>query len=136
MADNFPDQYEQVLRRAEQEQIPLWQVEEETFGAHHGSVGAYLLGIWGFPNPMIEALAFHHQPNSIQQKGFTIITAVHAANSLEKEGKPAKAHETRPFVDQGYLTTLGLGDHLKEWRRLGEELKKQGAAHGKTDPLR
>src|SRR5262249_18533480 len=28
--------------------------------ASHGEVGAYLLGLWGFPYPVVEAVAHHH----------------------------------------------------------------------------
>lgn len=136
LADNYPNRYEQALVLAEQEGLPLWQAEEKTFGAHHGSVGAYLLGIWGFPNPMVEALAFHHQPDSFPQEGFNIITAVHVADGLEKLGQASEGEEIDSFVDKGYLTKLGLLERLPEWRTLGEEVMKKGASHGKTDSLR
>jgi len=32
---------------------------------HHAEVGAYLLGLWGFPNPIVEAVAYHHVPSLV-----------------------------------------------------------------------
>lgn len=116
LADNFPDQYEQVLSRAEQERMPLWKAEAEMFGLHHGSVGAYLLGLWGLPSPIIEALAFHHEPRSCPQDCFNILTAVHVANVLEQED--ADSTSQRSQVDEDYLAGLGLGGRLAEWRTL------------------
>ncbi|MCU7936311.1 MAG: HDOD domain-containing protein [Candidatus Thiodiazotropha sp. (ex Dulcina madagascariensis)] len=36
--------------------------EIEIFGATHGAVGAYLLGLWGLPESVVEAVALHNQP--------------------------------------------------------------------------
>lgn len=38
-----------VIDRVEQEHIPIEQAEIEQFGAGHPEIGAYLLGLWGFP---------------------------------------------------------------------------------------
>jgi HD-like signal output (HDOD) protein/ActR/RegA family two-component response regulator len=35
-------------------------VEAEHFGVHHGLVGAALLGLWGVPRPVVDAVALHH----------------------------------------------------------------------------
>jgi len=117
LADNFPEKYEQALSQAAQEQIPLWQAEEKVFGVHHGSVGAYLLGIWGLPNPIIEALAFHHRPNSYPQDRLNVLTAIHVANVLEQETVPGRHCR----FDEEYLSGLGLLDHLSEWHALLQE---------------
>jgi HD-like signal output (HDOD) protein/ActR/RegA family two-component response regulator len=119
LADNFPDEYEQALSLAKQERIPLWQVEGNIFGVHHGSVGAYLLGLWGLPNPIIEALAFHHQPNSYPQDRFNVLTAVHVANALGQEDNTFP--DQRSQVDEDYLSGLGLDGRLPEWRILLKE---------------
>jgi HD-like signal output (HDOD) protein len=34
-----------------------WDAERELFGATHAEVGAWLLGIWGLPVPIVEAMA-------------------------------------------------------------------------------
>ena len=120
LADNFPEQYEQALSLAKQDRIPLWQAEERIFGVHHGSVGAYLLGIWGLPSPIIEALAFHHQPNSYPQDHFNALTAVHVANALEQENAVFADQQSR--VDEDYLSVLGLRNRLPEWRILSKEV--------------
>jgi putative nucleotidyltransferase with HDIG domain len=128
LADNFPEKYEQTLSLAEQEQIPLWQAEGKIFGVHHGSVGAYLLGIWGLPNPIIEALAFHHQPSSYPQDHFNVLTAVHVANALEREDKTFPDQHSQ--VDEDYLSKLGMDNHLPEWQVL---LKESNGHQTKSD---
>ena len=44
---------------------PLYEVEQERFGVSHAEVGAYLLGIWGLPYSLVEAVANHHHPERI-----------------------------------------------------------------------
>jgi HD-like signal output (HDOD) protein/CheY-like chemotaxis protein len=38
---------------------PLADVERDTFGVDHAAIGAYLLGLWGVPSAVIDAVAAH-----------------------------------------------------------------------------
>jgi HD-like signal output (HDOD) protein len=94
--------------------------ERHVFGSSHAEVGAYLLGLWGLANPVVEAVAFHHSPIGEAAMGFTPLTAVHVANVIEREiyqvsGEP-------PELDLDYLDKLGVGDCLPEWREFCAEL--------------
>jgi HD-like signal output (HDOD) protein len=127
LADNFPDEYEQAMKNAGEEGISLWEAEERIFGAHHGSVGAYLLGIWGLPNPIIEALAFHHQPKSFSLAKFDVLTAVHIADALEQENGAREAPEG--MINMAYLSELGLVHHLPLWQNLAKTAKEKRKIH-------
>jgi HD-like signal output (HDOD) protein len=41
---------------------PAHVVEASTWGATHAEIGAYLLGLWGLPFQIVEAVANHHAP--------------------------------------------------------------------------
>ncbi len=60
---------------------PLQAVEQEHFGTSHAEVGAYLLGIWGLPYSLVEAVATHHSPDRILAPLYspTAIAAIAAA---------------------------------------------------------
>jgi len=73
---------------------------EGTFG--HAEVGAYLLGLWGLPAQIVEAVAFHHAPQKIPQATFGVIGAVHVAIAL--------ACGTEPDIE--YLQTMGVAEKL------------------------
>lgn len=62
LIDNLPDDYEQVLLLAQEEDIPSFEAETRVFGVSHQEVGAYLLGLWGLPDGIVETVAYHHQP--------------------------------------------------------------------------
>jgi HD-like signal output (HDOD) protein/CheY-like chemotaxis protein len=76
--------------------------------AHHGAVGAYLLGLWGFPEAIVEALAWHHNPSKCGQTSLGLCGLVHIGNQL--------AHG-REF-ESGYLESIGLADRRCEWQGL------------------
>jgi putative nucleotidyltransferase with HDIG domain len=55
---------------------------EAQMAAHHAEVGAYLLGLWGFPNSIVSAVAFHHTPNLASQHGLDLPEIIHVADHL------------------------------------------------------
>ena len=131
LASNFDEQYRGVQSLAIKQQLPLWEVEKEIFGANHGEIGAYLLGLWGMPLDLLEASALHHTPSLTITKGFTPLTAVHVANVFEHEANPAKDGLVAPKIDEAYLKELGLFDRLDAWRGTlvkGEPVKPEPGA--------
>jgi HD-like signal output (HDOD) protein/CheY-like chemotaxis protein len=91
----------------------LEEAEAAAFGASHGDLGAYLLGIWGLPGPIVEAVAFHHRPGQLQPHALGALTCVHAADAIEAElfGDPRLS-----LPDPGYLAALGLDSRYGHWR--------------------
>ena len=59
--------------------------EREIFGVTHAEVGAYLLGLWGIPFPIVEAVAFHHRPNEVAPESRPLVAAIHIASGLIEE---------------------------------------------------
>jgi putative nucleotidyltransferase with HDIG domain len=116
LAANFDVQYEGAHSVARKQRIPLWEVEKDFFGATHGEIGAYLLGLWGMPQEVIKAAAFHHQPLRAGDTTFTALTAVHVANALEYEGNSEADGLPVPVLDAAYLQPLGLLERVELWR--------------------
>jgi HD-like signal output (HDOD) protein len=90
-------------------------LEREAFGADHADLGAYLLGLWGLPSTLIEAVAFHHEPTRSQAKEFSMLTAVHVANVLSYSDENGESSKS---VDDAYLQSIGLANELPAWSRL------------------
>ncbi len=123
-AANVPDGFKEALAKAKEGNLQLWDAETAVFGAAHSELGACLLGIWGLPMPIVEAVALHHFPIRFLSKGFCPLTAVHAANAIEHEinsDKPGANEVVGPAVDTNYLTELGLADRIDVWRDLCKE---------------
>lgn len=79
---------------------------------HYAEAGAYLLGLWGLPMPIVEAVANHHQPGRSRSRGFWVGGAVHVARALV----------SGEAIDETYLESVGLSDRLPAWRKLAADL--------------
>jgi HD-like signal output (HDOD) protein/ActR/RegA family two-component response regulator len=89
--------------------IPLHEAETRVMGASHAEVGAYLLGIWGLPYPVIEAVAHHHQPTRVVQSDFDVLAALVVAHSLAPLDDSSAfdlALPPDPKLDEQYLCSL------------------------------
>jgi HD-like signal output (HDOD) protein len=87
-------------------------IQAEGDGPHYAEAGAYLLGLWGLPMPIVEAVAHHHRPARMRSGGFWVTGAVHVASALVS-GKD---------VDEVYLRSVGVADKLPRWRDLVAQL--------------
>lgn len=117
LAENLAEDFQRALALAEERDAPLIETEMEVFGATHAGVAAYLLGLWGLPASVVEAVAFHHTPGLSDLKEFSPLTAVHVANALEPETCQHAATGKQSGLDLHYLAALGLEDRVDGWRR-------------------
>ncbi len=126
LAANLPDQYTQALEQAHAEHLTLELAERHQFDTSHAEVGAYLLGLWGLPDPIVEAVAFHHHPG-LGATAFAPLTAVHAANALASRLSPC-CRDCIAEPDQDYLAAIGLGSRWPRWNELADELMAEGVS--------
>ncbi len=128
LAANCRNEYSKVLSRVNEGETTLWEAEHAVFGSTHSEVGAYLLGLWGLPDAIVEAVAFHHVPGLCAEESFGTLTAVHVANCLEHEHEDHVYEGQRRSqpVDTEYLARLGLDDRLSEWRVICGEIAVGG----------
>lgn len=116
LAAGLPEQYARIWSAAGQHGVSLWEAERAEFGATHADLGGYLLGLWGLPNPIVEAVVFQHSPASCPVREFSPLTTVHVASAFahEKNGVPGDLIS----VDRNYLESIGRADRVEEWREL------------------
>jgi putative nucleotidyltransferase with HDIG domain len=55
-------------------------LEQETFGIDHATVGAWLAEHWKMPQPIIEAIQYHHNPNT--EMSNPLVPLIHVAEVL------------------------------------------------------
>lgn len=128
LAANCPKEYADVLALMQKENITAHTAEGRIFGATHAEIGSYLLWLWGLPDEVCRAVAFHHQPRESSATAFTAAAAIHVADALEHE-RAALDPIFQMNIDLDLLKTLGLAGRVAEWRRLcNEQLNKKEEA--------
>jgi putative nucleotidyltransferase with HDIG domain len=83
---------------------------------HHAEVGAYLLGIWGFPNSIVEAVAMHHHPSRASGGDFGLAGLIHVADRLAHCAGTAIVATAELGIEPGFLEGLAMLDHVRRWR--------------------
>jgi HD-like signal output (HDOD) protein/CheY-like chemotaxis protein len=131
LAANLPEQFIRAVSLARERDVPAWQAEQEVFGATHGEVGGGLLGFWGLPMAVVEAVALHHHPTCLRDKSFSPLTAVHVADALLRA---ESGTHFEALVDRDYLAALGLAEKIPAWWSAGaEEIKRLRAADARPN---
>jgi putative nucleotidyltransferase with HDIG domain len=113
----------QLNAQACEREVPIHVVEQEADGVTHADIGAHLLSLWGLPDPIVEAVAHHHDPASVDGLAFDGVAAVHIANGLANEIVPAAEGEA-PLagLDVELIDRLGVRPRLEVWRSRAREL--------------
>ena len=125
LAWKFPERFKQMLRQAAEEHCPLYKIEEREYGFSHAEIGAYLLGLWGLPYMLVEAVAFHHGPNRVPHQSFDAVAAVYVANLLAYElaaPSPELSLENTIETSQEELAALEVQENLAGWRAMAAEI--------------
>jgi HD-like signal output (HDOD) protein len=122
LAFGLHEEYSEVISRAGEQNVPVWQVEQDFFGATHADVSAYLLALWGLPNPIIEAVAKHHRPAQCAELEFSPTVAAHAADVFAHDFSGTNTEVPRPQLDLALLTNLGLTERIETWKAGCKEL--------------
>ena len=116
LAANLPDAFRKVAEASPREDGLRLAAERELLPTIHGTIGAYLAALWGLADPVVEAIAYHHEPGKGNGRDFTPLAAVHVA-----EGMTQAVHGSRPdeswikVLDFDYLHGLGVTDRLSKW---------------------
>jgi HD-like signal output (HDOD) protein len=116
LASRLPGELERALATAAAAGTPLHLVEEELGMVGHARIGAYLLGLWGLPFSIEEAVAYHHRPSWVAHARFDVLTAVHAADALAAASGAAGG--ATPELDLAHLERAGVLDRVPQWQAL------------------
>lgn len=114
LAAHRPDQLEGSLVTARVANVPLHVIEYEADGTSHAELGAYVLGLWGLPHGVVEAVAHHHAPQRIEPLSLDPVLAVQLAEQLVTECASAPSPHHRELTVR--VEQLGLADRLGGWR--------------------
>jgi len=112
LALGFPDRFAEAVRTVQSTGEPQDRVEQQMFGFSHAEIGGYLLGIWGLPMTIVDAVAHHHAPARLAEGALATLAVVHVATALV-DGRPDR-------IDTGFLEAAGLAERLPRWREIAD----------------
>ena len=119
LACRMPLHVRGAFHKAKELGCTLYEAEEKIAGVSHAELGAYLLGVWGIGGQIVEAVAYHHRPQRIEQSGLNSISAVYLAaliaDELEVHPDDRNGAELNA-ADKDSLQALGLIEHYPRLR--------------------
>ncbi len=118
-----PERYNRMLAHSQERGCTHYQAEYEILGASHAEIGAYLLELWGIPEPVIRAIAFHHNPSKSMETNFSVLTAVHAANALTCRKK--LTGNEYPELDLFYLLSIHKKEEVSKWVEIYHRIESE-----------
>lgn len=122
-----PKEYEQAFLLTQEEGCTLTSAEHRIFGACHGDIGGFLIGLWGLPGPVVESLTFHHRLEQYPEPSFCPAVIVHTADYIYYRLNPKTCIGKPPELNEPVLEQIGMRDHVDTWIDLCREIQDQGA---------
>jgi HD-like signal output (HDOD) protein len=129
-AARAPQRFAIALSTSARGKVPLYEAEIELFGATHAEVGGYLLGLWGLPAKIVQAVASHLEPVA-GARTMDASAALYVANLLSANPDVPALDEIPArtiALDMSYLRALGVAHQLEDWRRIARDMAGGGSA--------
>jgi putative nucleotidyltransferase with HDIG domain len=88
--------------------LAMQDAERQMLGFDHPQAGYEVAKVWGFPEPLREAIRYHHQPTAAPSAGREA-DLIHAADLLAHTlGVAAPLEDSAPVPDEGVWGRLGV----------------------------
>lgn len=129
-----PKAYAEVLGGLAEKKAALADLERQKFGCTHAELGAYLLSIWGLPQSLIHAVAYHDHPEESVDKKFSSLTVVHGADAIVSSASNTAIVQDLSW-NENYLQELGLGGREPAWHGLYDEQMDQARQRSESIAL-
>lgn len=110
---NLPDECARCSVLASTEGITQGEAEIRVFGVANEGIAASLLGTWGLPDTIVEAIAYMHRPSESLTQVPSPLTALHLAEVFDHVGDGSASGKLE--LDEAYLARVGLTDVVAAW---------------------
>lgn len=120
---NKPEDFSVAMAEVDRGRSDLQEAEANHFGVSHAQLGARLVGLWGFPDAIVEGICFHHDPSQTLLPGISrscdVLACVHAGQFLVGTlNRPEMTVEdmVKRGLDEEYMNAVGAMDKIERWR--------------------
>lgn len=112
----FHSDFTEVLKSVAHDHIDLPDAERAVFGLSHAEVGAVLARRWQIPEGLVNAIRFHHTPDSTEKDACAnsdMIAVVHVADAVTLGAGIGNFIENRtPHAQSGALARASIGSDV------------------------
>ncbi|MFZ5951324.1 MAG: HDOD domain-containing protein [Candidatus Rifleibacteriota bacterium] len=116
-----PRYYHRVLNSiSDKDEKAFSEAEYQVFSTSHAEAGAYLLGLWGLPDNVVEAVACHHRPDRLQFMNSPVLIATHLANVLL-----CKADKEPVSINQAIHNLPEVKKMFEIWQKKADQLVQE-----------
>jgi putative nucleotidyltransferase with HDIG domain len=123
LASYTPSHYRQVVDLTA-EGMQLLEAEQEVLNTTHAEAGAYVLGCWGLPVPVVKAIALHHNPRPCEKVDSVLIGALHYANACYNNLFTQKEFGMDKY-DKSFMEGLSDTDTINTWNQICRRVMKK-----------
>jgi HD-like signal output (HDOD) protein/CheY-like chemotaxis protein len=118
LAQQDPYEFAATIADAQRSATPLHEVEYARHGSSHAELGAYVLGIWGLPEPIVDGVAHQHRIERLAGPALDTALVVHVATALASDLCPEAVATRTGALDAATLAAAGVADRVPDWRAL------------------
>ena len=77
-----PDLLDKIAEFTHEREISKQFFEDISAGMNHAEIGGLIAEKWNFPDPLVEAIRYHHDPLSASEENRDVVFAVYLANAM------------------------------------------------------
>jgi len=116
LRQSFPERFEAAVAMVRHQGATMFEAERGLLGSDHAEVGGWLAERWGLPADMVEAIAFHHEPEQASLNP-ELTSLVHVADALS-------ARTGHPWPEEAPETEISefAWEHVEQGRAKREAL--------------
>ncbi|HVP10961.1 MAG TPA: HDOD domain-containing protein, partial [Phycisphaerae bacterium] len=75
------EEFTEIVRRVNEEHLAFSEAECQVLGFSHQEIGAKIGEMWKLPEPIIQCIRYHHEPESLEPAN-TLVDVVYLANCI------------------------------------------------------
>jgi putative nucleotidyltransferase with HDIG domain len=77
-----PNLIEKIMKFSHEKDIPSELFEDMSVGLNHSQIGALIAEKWNFPETLVNAIRYHHEPQNAPKENHDVVSSVYLANML------------------------------------------------------
>lgn len=123
----FEDEYKKVLNYSMKENVDICVAEEKVIDCNHSEIGFLLGEKWNFPEELLCAIRYHHQPQLAPHRHSQLTYLTYLTNLICQEAEIGTGGSFPPIhIDEKAMANLNLSEsHLKKIKTEIQDMREK-----------